>query len=100
MIFLAKKKEIPSNIKEIVEDVQYLLNQIADDQGVPRNIRKIAQESIQCLQSMDMTKNTPGLCASNSRSQLDDITQDLNCPLHVRTKLYQVLSLLEQIQDE
>jgi len=100
VIFLAKKKEIPANIKEIAEDVQYLLNQIVEDMGVPRNIRKIAQESIDCLKTMDMDKNTPGLCASNSRSQLDDITQDLNCPLHVRTRLYQVLSLLEQIQDD
>ncbi len=84
-------------IKEIVEKLQW----IAEDNGTPRNIREIAQDSIDMIKSADERdeENSPAVCASSCISQLEDITQDLNCPLHTRTGIYQILSLLEQIRD-
>ena len=86
-------------IEEIFGNVTFLLNQITNDNGVPRNIRRIGQESIETLESLDDGENTPGVCASSCITTLEDVAQDLNCPLHTRTQIYQVMALLEQIRD-
>ncbi|MHA1777063.1 MAG: hypothetical protein DRO88_09590 [Promethearchaeia archaeon] len=93
-----KSEKIAEN-EENFEQVKFLLNMINEDNGVPRNIRKIAQESLDLIVNIDNKKNTPIVCASNCISLLEDIAQDLNCPLHSRTQIYQILSLLEQIHD-
>ena len=86
-------------IEEIFGNVKYLLQKIIADNGVPRNIRRIGQESIDTLESLDEGENTPGVCASSCITLLEDVAQDLNCPLHTRTQIYQIMALLEQIRD-
>ncbi|MHA1674964.1 MAG: UPF0147 family protein [Promethearchaeota archaeon] len=92
-----KADKIEEN-SEIFEQVKFLLGMINEDNGVPRNIRKIAQESLDSINSID-AKNTAVIAASNCVSLLEDIAQDLNCPLHTRTQIYQILSQLEQVND-
>lgn len=85
---------------EIFEQVKFLLNQISNDMSVPRNIRKIGQESIETIDSVGTSDdNTPAVCASTCITLLEDVAQDLNCPLHTRTQIYQIMALLEQIRD-
>lgn len=93
------KKEIKKEIDELFEQVKLLLTNIQNDNGVPRNIRKIAQESLENIQSVNDVSNSPAVCASTCVSSLEDVSQDLNCPLHTRTQIYQILALLEQIRD-
>jgi uncharacterized protein (UPF0147 family) len=93
------KKEIKKEIEEVFEQVKILLTNIQNDNGVPRNIRKIAQESLENIQSVNDISNSPAVCASTCVSALEDVSQDLNCPLHTRTQIYQILALLEQIRD-
>ena len=69
---------------------------ITADSSVPRNIRKITAQATEELKS---EQSSPAVNASNGISLLDDLSQDPNCPLHTRTQIYQVLSLLEQIRD-
>ena len=92
----AQKKE---EVQELFEQVNFLLGRITDDNGVPRNIRRTAQESIDSIACLDEKDNSPAICASTCVSYLEDIAQDLNCPLHTRTQIYQVLSILEQVRD-
>jgi uncharacterized protein (UPF0147 family) len=84
--------EVAPQIKNAIE----LLKQIADDRGVPRNIRRVATESIEVLMSPEMT---PGLKAATVISKLDEISMDPNTPLFARTKIWQIVSLLEQVKD-
>ena len=89
-----------TDFDEIFENVKFLLNQISNDMGVPRNIRKIGQESIDTISNVgDCEDNTPAVCASTCITLLEDVAQDLNCPLHTRTQIYQIMALLEQIRD-
>ncbi|MEM4700399.1 MAG: UPF0147 family protein [Candidatus Nezhaarchaeales archaeon] len=74
-----------------------ILQRIADDTGVPRNIRRACTESIKMLQSK---KYSPALRASNVISMLDECGQDPNIPLFARTAIWQAVSLLEGIKDE
>ncbi len=84
--------EQPAQLKNAVE----ILKMIAEDRGVPRNIRRVAAESIEIL--MD-NKMSVGLRAANVISKLDEISLDPNAPLYARTKIWQVITLLEQIRD-
>jgi hypothetical protein len=91
-------------INEIFENANFFLNQICQDHSVPRNIRKIAQESVDAINQMDTNNNnsqdnSPAIAASTVISLLTDVTQDLNLPFHTRTKIFQILAMLEQIHD-
>ena len=89
------KAQQQEELQQIFDEADYFLNSISADNSVPRNIRKITTTAIEELKS----ENTPAVNASNGISLLDDLSQDPNCPLHTRTQIYQILSLLEQIRD-
>ncbi|UCE97033.1 MAG: UPF0147 family protein [Candidatus Bathyarchaeota archaeon] len=73
-----------------------VLGQISEDTTTPRNIRRAAKESMDSLQTGELT---PAVKASNAISVLDDILQDPNMPPYTRVKLWNVMSLLEAIKD-
>lgn len=85
-------KEIEEKISQAIT----ILQKIAEDTGVPRNIRRAASNSIEILKN---EKISPGLRAANSISILDEISQDPNMPLFARTAIWQAISLLAQIRD-
>jgi len=73
-----------------------ILHRIAEDTGVPRNIRRAASEAIKVLQG---TTYTNAVKASNAISILEECSQDPNMPLFARTAIWQAISALEQIKD-
>jgi len=89
-------KEFTEEIKDAFENVEKLLNGMMKDRSVPRNIKRVAQRAIDELNKVD---ETPGVIASNVIYMVDDLSQDPNIPFHVRTSVYRILSLLENIQD-
>jgi len=80
--------EVQNQIKEAIE----ILTMIAEDNSVPRNIRKAATKSIDTLQDEAMDLN---LRATNAIELLDETTTDPNCPYHARTLLWQAITRLE-----
>lgn len=79
-----------------IEEATLLLQAIAGDTSVPRNIRRAASESIKILQTKSLSH---GVRASNTISILDEIFNDPNMPMHTRVQLYQIASILEKIKD-
>ena len=79
-----------------IEQARSNLWTIAEDLTVPKNIRRAAKKAIDELMS---GKLTAAVRASNAISSLDDASQDTNCPLHARTKIWQSVSVLETIMD-
>ncbi|MEM1537870.1 MAG: UPF0147 family protein [Candidatus Nezhaarchaeales archaeon] len=79
-----------------VQQAIAILQKVAEDLGVPRNIRRACSESIKILQSK---KLSPGLRASNVISVLDECSQDPNIPLFARTAIWQAVSVLEGVRD-
>ncbi|MFX1398649.1 MAG: UPF0147 family protein [Promethearchaeota archaeon] len=84
-------------VKTTFQNVIDLLENMLMDRSVPRNIKRVAQKAINELQGN--TGETPGVIASNVMYNIDDLSQDPNCPFHSRTMLYRILSLLENIKD-
>lgn len=90
------KKQIQEELKEIMDQADFILNSITNDSSVPRNIRRVTTEA---TAEIKKDEDSIAVNASNAISLLDDLSQDPNCPLHTRTAIYQILSLLEQIRE-
>jgi len=87
-----RKEEYESRIKQAMG----VLNEVANDNTTPRNIRRAAKTAMDALQA---SANSIGVRASNAISILDEISQDPNMPAYTRTRLWQVASLLEAVKD-
>ena len=71
-----------------------LLDQIINDRTVPRNIRGAAEESKNALNSNDPLD----LRISTAIHTLDEIINDPNMPMYARTKIWNIVSMLERIR--
>lgn len=77
-------------LKEVCEILEY----INGNNTVPRNIREAAANSIDLLndEEEDLTVRI-----STVLTNLDEISNDPNIPVHARTLIWEVLSKLESI---
>ena len=83
-------------VKNAFETVESLLNGMLGDRSVPRNIKRVAQRSVDELHKED---ETPGVISSNIMYMVDDLAQDANIPFATRTTVYRIISILENIKD-
>ena len=74
-----------------------ILDEIISDRTVPKNIRAAAEESKTTLNNVT---DTWELKISTAIHILDEITNDPNMPLYARTKIWSVVSFLEQKRRE
>ncbi|ABN69733.1 Protein of unknown function UPF0147 [Staphylothermus marinus F1] len=79
-----------------IRNAMYMLMSIINDTAVPRNIRRAATEALNHLRN---PKLTPGVRAANAISVLDSISQDPNMPINTRTKIWQIIAILETVRD-
>lgn len=77
-----------NQVKEAIE----ILMIISEDSAIPRNIRKIATQSVDVLQNGEL--DLP-VRAINAIELLEDCTGDPNCPYHARTLIWQAITRLE-----
>lgn len=92
---MVSKKKL-KEYEERIGQAMVVLGQISEDTTTPRNIRRAAKESMDTLQTGELTH---AVRASNAISILDDILQDPNMPPYTRVKLWNVMSFLEAIKD-
>jgi uncharacterized protein len=74
------------------EPIVRLLDEVVNDRTVPKNIRTAAEDSKNVLGSTDALE----LKISTAITNLDDIINDPNMPMYARTKIWNVVSMLEQ----
>lgn len=88
----SKKNSNDSKIKEIVNFMDDLL----DDISVPKNIKKAITDARNKL----LTNDDPILRASSAIYYLESVSEDINLPMHARTQIWQIVSVLETIKGE
>ena len=73
-----------------------IMNMVAEDNTTPRNIRRTAKQASDILldESLSMAAR-----AANAIDILDQISQDPNMPMYTRTRIWNVISVLEGIRD-
>ncbi len=79
---------------DIITQSLEILTRIADDDSVPRNIRRAADDARSKLQNQEEPE---AVRASYVISILDEISNDPNMPLHTRTLIWNVASQLEKV---
>ena len=83
-----------TEIKIVIEKCTKILEHIANDKAVPRNIRRNVNEVITTLKD---TEKPMFLRISHSISILEDVSVDQNIPLHTRTLIWNAASQLETL---
>jgi uncharacterized protein (UPF0147 family) len=82
------------NPQKTIDNCILMLQHIMEDNTIPRNIRRVADETRQLL--MNDSKEL-GLRAAEAISKIDEISNDPNMPVHARTRIWQLVSQLETI---
>jgi len=90
---MAKKQE---EYAQKLSQAMAVLNRVAEDNTTPRNIRRTAKQASDIL--MDESLSIAAK-AANAIDLLDEISQDPNMPMYTRTRIWNVISLLEGIRD-
>jgi len=73
-----------------------ILNRVAEDNTTPRNIRRTAKQASDILVDESLSL---AVRAANAIDLLENISQDPNMPMYTRTRLWNVISVLEGIRD-
>ncbi len=83
-----------STPEQTIHNCIQMLSAIIDDGTIPRNIRRVADETRTLLQNPD---NDQGMRAAEAISKIDEISSDPNMPVHARTRIWELVSQLETI---
>ena len=87
---MKKKQEID------VSFVSELMDAVIQDTSVPRNIRKVVDDSKEKIQINDKL----AVNISSAIYMLDDISTDINMPAHTRTEIWTLISELENLKEK
>jgi uncharacterized protein (UPF0147 family) len=82
---------------EGMDQIFSFLDLVINDRTVPRNIRKVAEDAKALLND---EKQPADLRISTAIHMLDEITNDPNMPMYARTKIWNIVSLLEEKRKE
>ena len=91
---LSKGDEMTETPQEKIKQCIAMLDHIATDSSVPRNIRRSAEE-IKTVLSNDT--DDLNMKVASGISILNSVTNDPNMPLHTRTMIWNLSSQLESI---
>jgi uncharacterized protein (UPF0147 family) len=80
-----------SNMKDIIKSFDELIN----DMNVPRNVRKRLEEAKNELLNNSVEKSVR---IGKVISTMDEISIDINLPIYARTKIWNIVSMLESIR--
>jgi len=83
-------------MEEIIKgEVFEICSKIEEDSAVPKNIKLKIQDIIITLKQeekeIDIRVNT-------ALQELDEISEDINIPDHIRTQIWSIVSLLESLE--
>jgi len=82
------------NPQKTIDNCVLMLQHIMEDITIPRNIRRVADETRQLLTN---DNKELGLRAAEAISKIDEISNDPNMPVHARTRIWELVSRLETI---
>ncbi|MBI5036367.1 UPF0147 family protein [Candidatus Micrarchaeota archaeon] len=85
-----------SQFKEQIRRIVDSFDMLADDPAVPKNVRNRMQEAKQKLQSDEDISTS----ISSAVYALDEVSNDINLPMHARTLVWNLLSELEALKSQ
>lgn len=92
----SKKQQRMEEHEQSIRQALGVLKEISEDNTTPRNIRRAAKNAMDALTDPSVSH---GVKTANAISLLDEISQDPNMPPYTRTRIWNVVSLLETVKD-
>jgi len=77
-----------------IKNCVMMLQHMMEDNTVPRNIRRVADDTRKVLTNESQAL---GLRAATAISIIDEVSNDPNMPVHARTRIWELVSQLETI---
>ncbi len=93
---MPSRRKRRAEYEERIRQASSILTTISEDNTTPRNIRRAAKEALDILSNKELSQ---AVRAANAISIMDDISLDPNMPLYTRTRIWNVVSLLEVIKE-
>jgi len=93
---MPSRKKRTAEYEERIRQASSILTTISEDNTTPRNIRRAAKEALNMLSDEKLSQ---GVRAVNAISIMDDISLDPNMPPYTRTRIWNIVSLLEVIKE-
>lgn len=81
------------NLLSIVD----VLKELSDTRGVPRNVKAVIDDAVKSIRD---SKESPSARVNTAITILDEISNDPNLPGHLRTQIWNVVSMLESLQSQ
>ena len=81
--------------QEQLEQIITIMDQLSEDNSVPRNIRRGA---VECKDRLRKREEALDVRVAGAISKLDEMANDPNIPLHGRTLIWNIISQLEQVK--
>lgn len=78
-----------------LRQISEVLDQLAEDTSVPRNIRRGAKEAKEILLKQE---DALDVRTASATFLLDELANDPNIPLHARTLIWNIMSQLETVK--
>jgi uncharacterized protein (UPF0147 family) len=79
--------------KKVLEVIE-LIDTVAEDTSVPKNIRRALAEAKDRLRGSDELPTR----VSAAVYSMEAVSEDINMPMHARTQIWTILSALESIK--
>ena len=87
--------KIDKKTEDQINQIIAILDELAEDTSVPRNIRRGAVDSKDLLLNNDQALD---LRTASATMILDDLANDPNIPLHGRTLIWNIINMLAQLE--
>jgi len=77
-----------------VNDIIELMETVINDTSIPKNIRKNVADARDKMKGGDELATR----ASSAVYSIEEISEDINMPMHARTQIWTILSALESLK--
>ena len=84
-------------IHEKLQQISALMEPVAEDTTVPRNIRQVIRDTKEKILGKE---EDPSVNIATAVYMLDEISNDINMPFHTRTEIWNIVSHLEKLKEE
>ncbi|MCX6775698.1 MAG: UPF0147 family protein [Candidatus Micrarchaeota archaeon] len=82
-------------VKTKLEQIISLMEEVESDTSIPRNVRKAVSDAKEKMKSDEVELRTR---ASSAIYLLDEVSNDINMPMHARTQIWTLMSALETVK--
>ena len=96
MVFIVSSDD-SSQHKEKIEQIVSFIDALVKDNSVPRNVRATLGDA---RDKLTEPNEEIGTRISGAVYALDEVSNDINIPMHARTMVWNILSELEALKEE